>query len=245
MTCEKCNGTGRVENPPDPPHPPTFKRCSCMLKQDILKNVERGMKGLKDQPVLSKPSPLLGREGDSLLVTAGHSFLSHLRHVAVRQSPTWNFKVTSDAELVTAWLGSIGLKGKDILDPDAYMVSTKYITIVDLVEPPELLVIRMGVKIARNQAASEVLAEAVNTRIHSMKPTWIWDEPNHPLNPGHMFWSDQLGWSLEENFERISGLEEVNPSKKKGSAVKHISLGGAGTSGSTPKKRRKSLRGGD
>lgn len=243
MACEECGGAGFLENPIDPPHPPTFKRCVCMLKQDIIRNVERGMRGLTKQPNLKSPSPLMGKENKSIIVTAGNNFLSHLKYVAVRQPTIWNFKVASDAELVTAWLGSVALSGKEILDPDSYMVSTRYLTIVDLVSPPDLLVIRMGVKIARNQAASEVLAEAVNTRIHESKPTWIWDEPNHPLNPGHMFWSDQLGWALEGEFERVSGLEGV-ASTDEGGSVKKISLGGS-TMSVPLNKRKKSLRGGN
>lgn len=239
MECEKCGGTGRIENPPDPPHPPTYKRCSCVLKQDIIKNVERGMPGLVDQPVLPKPSPLWGKEAGNVLVSAGREFLPHLRYVAVRMPPTWVFKVTSDAELVTAWLGNIGIQGKDILDPDAYTVSTKYITITDLVSPPDLLIIKMGVKVARNQAASEVLAEAVNLRLSDSRPTWIWDEPNRPLGSGHMFWSDQLGWSLAENFDRISSLEGPQSPKPTKGAVTKFSMG------SSPKKVRKSLRGGN
>lgn len=239
MECEKCNGTGRVQNPPDPPHPPTYKRCSCMLKQDILKNVERGMKGLSKFPKVEN-SPLMEVVDKNVVVTAGREFLPHLRHVAVRMPPSWNFKITSDAELVTAWLGSIALKGRDILDADAYMVSTKYVTITDLVTPPDLLIIKMGVKTARNQAASEVLAEAINLRTHPTinRPTWIWEEPHHPLNSGHMFWSDQLGFRLAEEFSRVKDLADPGGVKKPG-AVKKF-----GIKGSPIKKSRKTLRGG-
>jgi hypothetical protein len=194
--CKICMGEGVVQNDLTPPHPPTYRRCECVLRQDILNNVERGMKGLTKVSPLSSPSPLLGKENSNIWISSGGAFLSHLRYVAIRQPPTWSFKIASDAELVTAWLGSIALKGQDILDPDAYLVSTKFITITDLVTPPDLLVIRMGIKVARNQASSEVLAEAINTRIHEGKPTWLWDEPNYPLNPGHMFWSDQVGLSI-------------------------------------------------
>ena len=83
------------------------------------------------------------------------------------------------------------------------MVSTKYLTIPDLVDPPDLLIIRMGVKVARNEAASEVLSEALNLRIHAGKPTWVWDEPLHPLNSGHLFWSKAVAQSLK-GFEKVS-----------------------------------------
>ena len=209
--CPKCQGSGMVRQPDDPPHPPRFTRCTCVLRRDALDNVERGMAGLSKASVI-KSSTLLGKEGKNLWVTAGSVFLSHLRHVAIRQPTNWFFRVTSDAELVTAWLSSIALKGGDILDPDAYMVSTKFITIPDLVVPPDLLVIRMGVKVARNEASPEVLAEALNERAHLMRPTWIWDEPTHPLNVGHLFWSNEVARSLE-GFDRIEGLSTPTPTR--------------------------------
>ncbi len=237
MTCEICGGSGFTENPPEPPHPPTLNRCSCMLKRDIIRNLENGLRGLSSVPS-SRSSNLRGLEKKDLLITSGQEFLSHLKHVVANMPTTWAFKVASDAELVTAWLGSIGLQGKDILDPDAYMVSTQYVTIPDLVVPPDLLIIRMGVKVARNQAASEVLAEAVNTRFHEHRPTWIWEEPSYPLNPGHMFWSDKLGWTLSQHFERVSGLRIPDPiTGTKPSSVKILQP----SSGNSSKK---SLRGG-
>ena len=76
--------------------------------------------------------------------------------------------------------------------------------------PPGLLVIRMGVKVARNQASPEVLAEAVNLRSHSGKPTWIWDEPTHPLGPGHLFWSDAVADIVGE-WEQIKLVGKSDP----------------------------------
>ena len=231
--CPKCYGTGSVEASSDPPHPPTFHRCECMLQQDILSNTERGMRGLSKAPPI-KTTPLLKVLNTSLRITAGAEFLSHLRHVAIRQPTTWSFKVISDAELVTAWLASIALKGQDILDADAYKVSTEFITIPDLVVPPDLVILRMGIKVARNAAASEVLAEAVNTRFHEDKPTWIWEEPANPIGPGHLFWSDHVGLILR-GMKQLSDLSSES-SAGETSSGKHRKV--------RSKSTRKSLRGG-
>lgn len=230
--CKSCGGTGMVPGEYESPHPPRMRRCECALLRDLLANCERGLFGLSREPKV-KSSPLLGREDKDLWVTEDDDFLAHLRHVALRNPPSWFFKVVSDAELVTAWLASASLKG-DIYDADAHKISTRFMTVPDLVVPPDLLVIRMGVKVARNQAAHEVLSEALNTRMHEGKPTWVWDEPVHPLNSGHLFWSDDVARSLRR-FERLQGL---------GSPAQVL----AGlTVAPTPKARkepRKTLRGG-
>jgi len=215
--CPECGGTGMVESDPNPPHPPRFSRCVCVLRKEVLANVNRAYPGLVDAPVV-RESPLAGKHTNNLWVTGGNAFLAHLRHVAVRQPATWFLRVTSDAELVTSWLSSIALKGGEILDGDAYMVSTQFITIPDLVVPPDLLVIRMGVKVARNEASSEVLAEALNERLHLNRPTWVWDTPDHPLNSGHLFWSKEVQRSLR-SFEEIK-LDSTIVPRTRGSAKK-------------------------
>ena len=206
--CNECGGTGSVPVPTDPPHPPQFRRCECALLKDLLENCERGLFGLSREKRI-KSSPLLGKEGKDLWITEDEDFLAHLRHVALRKPPAWSFRVVSDAELVTAWLASISLKGGEIHDSDAIKISTRHMTIPDLVVPPDLLVVRMGVKVARNQAAHEVLSEALNTRRHEGKPTWIWDQPLQPLNAGHLFWSDDVARSLRR-YERVEGLKTVS-----------------------------------
>ncbi len=151
--------------------------------------------------------------------------MPHLRHIAVRRPATWMFRVISDAELVTAWLASVPLQGGEIIDADAYKVSTKYMTIPDLVSPPDLVILRMGVKVARNEAASEVLAEAINTRLHERKPTWFWEDPLNPLTAGHLFYSREVERSM-------SGWEVVGePFGTAGSS------GGSGNGGDKPKGR--------
>jgi len=231
--CPDCFGTGMVPEAPDPPHPPKHTRCTCVIRKDVLANVERGLPGLSKAPVI-KSSPLLGKEASNLWITGGSDFLAHLRHVAVRQPTMWFLRVTSDAELVTAWLADVALKGSEIIDPDAYMVRTKYLSIVDLVTPPDLVVIRMGVKVARNAASPEVLAEALRERSHLMRPTWVWDEPGHPLNAGHLFWSKDVKSALV-GYERIT-LEPTKVKKRKTQARKRQSSDALGG--------RKSLRGG-
>ncbi len=211
-----------------PPHPPTHRRCECVLHLDLLQNAERAYRGLS-KATLQPASPHLCKDTHDLWVTAGEEFLAHLRHIAIRKPATWTMRVVSDAELTTAWLASVALQGKDILDADAYAISTQYITIPDLVVPPDLMVIRMGVKVARNSAAPEVLAEALQTRAFEGKPTWLWDEPHHPLDTGHIYWSDLVGRLLRP-WPKMSDLSVASATS------------GPRTSGKKPRRTGKTNR---
>lgn len=188
--CLKCHGEGIVLAQASGPHPPVYARCACALQKDIADNVERGMARLMDAHVV-KSSALSDHTAKDLWITATKTvFTAHLRHVAIRRPPTWYFKVVSDADVVTAWLASVALKGGEIFDADAAKeaakVSLKHLTIVDLVIPPELLIIRMGVKTARNVATPEVFLEALNEREQVGKVTWVWDTPDAVLPDHHL-----------------------------------------------------------
>lgn len=208
--CPKCHGDGFLRGDTDGPHPPSYDMCSCVLLRELRANMERTMSGLSSAPVVES-SPLLDRERGNLLVTANDEwFRAHLRHVVVRNPPTWYARVCSDADLVTAWLATTSLQGNQVLDPDANAVSLTHATIADLVTPPDLLIIRMGIKAARNSACSEVLVEALNLRDHADKPTWVWDTPTQRLVPGHLFHSEAVDGVLRR-WERVTETAASRP----------------------------------
>jgi len=144
--------------------------------------MERGCRGiLKGDPV--DHSPLRGLEQEDVWVTATKSvFRDHLKHVAARMPPHWGFLVVSDANLMDAWLSP----RLDVMDADvaAARMQTQaggFHALVDIVEPPQLLIIIAGIKSARNEAMPEVLLEAIRHRMYRDTPTWVVDQPDVPL----------------------------------------------------------------
>lgn len=196
--CPKCFGSGALEMERTHMGIPVTRPCQCLIAKDIIRNLNRGWAGLSSAQKIEK-SPLSDFLGDNVYVTAGDEvFKQHLRHVAIRMGPSWNFKVVSDSDLMTAWLSPASLLGKEILDPDSASVSSEKATLVDLVEPPDLLVLRLGVKAARNSAMSEVFLEALQHRSHIDKPVWVIDQPTRKLEPGHMCFSDEVVRALSQ-----------------------------------------------
>jgi len=170
--------------------------CMCVLARDILANVERGWRGLTQAPKIES-TRLMGQHGKNLWITMPTSqFRSHLRHIAIRMGPRWNFNVVSDADLMDSWLARVD--DDDVYDGDVHNmrqapVTSKYGALVDLVEPPELLILITGVKAARNSAMPEVLLEALLHRNHINKPTWIIDNPDARLASGHISYDGHVG----------------------------------------------------
>lgn len=197
--CSRCYGRGAIELEETHRGIPITKPCVCVLAKDVLKNLDRAWSGLSTAPRITE-SPLADRAWKNTYLTATEGTLrAHLKHMAIRQGRNFGLVVCSDATLMTAWLASASLAGKEILDPDAATVSLEKATLVDLVDPPDLLVIRLGVKSARNSAMPEVLLEALAHRSHVSKPTWICDQPTKKLDPSHISFSPDVadflrGW---------------------------------------------------
>jgi len=210
--CPNCKGQGMVPVDREANTPPAVQLCKCVLHLSILKNVERGMRGLTRAAPIEK-SVLLERPNENLWITAPKEwFFSHLRHVAIRNPPSWAFLVKSDADLMVAWLASAALKGHEIYDADfsreGYIpVSLAHMTLVDLIEPPDLLIIRLGIKAARNQAMPEVLMETLTHRAHLGRPSWVWDQPSNPLTTDHLCFSPLL-------MEFLSDWTRITPNSQ-------------------------------
>lgn len=206
--CPHCYGLGYVDDGVSPLGIPVTRTCMCQHLRDLTRNLERAWVGLSKAPAI-KTSPLVGCEAANLYITATDADLrAHLRHVALRQSPQWSFRVASDADLMTAWLAPVALAGQEIIDPDAYQVSTAKATLVDLIEPPRLLVLRLGVKSARNSAMPEVFLETLRHREHLRGPVWLVDQPQQRLDANHRCFD---GEALDHirNWKRLALSKEV------------------------------------
>ena len=241
IDCPLCRGKGVVDLPYDPLAGclvPTTRKCTCILARDVLANVERGWPGLTKAAKVPV-SPLRGKEGKSLWVTAEVPiFKAHLRHAALRMGPNWDFLVTSDADLMKAWLATAVAQAVEIFDADVASTPTyEFVSLDDLVVPPSLLVIILGVKAAKNKAMSEVLVETLRLRVYRNQPTWIVDQPSKPLQHGHIAYSEMVvaemdGWpqiSLAlEGAENVTGMPPAESWCKSNDNENDLTVGGDG-----------------
>jgi hypothetical protein len=192
--CTFCLGRGVVSDDEKPIFGSEITRpCVCTLKRDVLVNVERGWVGLAKAKPIEK-SPLYGLHKENLWITAsGKDLREHLRHIAVRMGPSWYFRVVTDIDLMNSWLAKDLPVIYDVEVEQArqeYAVSNQATNLTELIEAPELLIVRLGVKAARNSATPEVLLETLQHRDHLGKTTWVIDQKIYPLQAGHIAYSD-------------------------------------------------------
>ena len=202
--CPKCRGRG-VVSVPDAELPPyvldATRTCSCVLERDLLHHIERTWSGLSEiVPITESKLSSLARK-NAWITASVNTLKSHLAKIARDAGVGFHSKVITDLDLMTAWLYS----ANEIYDADVSVKRKQnveeapYTRITDITEGWDLLVIRLGVKAARNQAAPEVLMEALLHREQLGKPTWIVDSDSIPLGPGHIDYHTQImdfiaGW---------------------------------------------------
>lgn len=215
--CKKCFGAGYLQKDDGYMGMPEAIPCSCTIKKALNQQAEKAWQGLSEYPI-KKTSLLRNKIKENLIVVSDrNNLMSHLRSaLAHERRPERFIKVVSDATLMSAWLSNLQLANSEIIDPD-FQRDIRVQALEDLAESPFLLIIRIGIKMARNSAMPEVLVETIELRQHLGKPTWIIEEPNRPLVEGHICWSRAVDESLE-NWEKVNliGTSTTKTKKPKG-----------------------------
>ena len=224
-TCKKCGGAGYIQEDNGHMGMPQAIQCDCVIDKAIDQQAERAWKDLSVAPI-RKRSLLNKRLSDNLIITgtADQLRLNLRSALGNARNPNLFVKVIGDHTLMSAWLGSMQLAGKDIADPD-FQRDLKVYSLDDLAEAPNLMVIRLGTKVARNAAMSEVLVETIEVRQHLNKPTWIIIDPDRPLEEGHIAWSMLLEDTIH-SWERINLNEGTSSSSSTTSRNKSVTVKG-------------------
>lgn len=201
--CPLCKGRGVFDISPDPKVGrllPQVQKCQCVELRDLLANLRRGWVGL-EKAQSAPTSPLRAWVDKDLIITATRrSLQAHLRYTMLRQPSNFFFSVLSDADLMDLWLQPLDRKGETVYDPDFSGVGNQDV-LSHVVSSPQLLIVYLGVKAARNSAMPEVLHETILQRQYKGKPTWLADQPNRKLELGHLAYSDAVmdaieGWPM-------------------------------------------------
>jgi hypothetical protein len=146
-------------------------------------------------------------------------FLSNLKWVAAyKASKNLYFRVVTDLHIVNVFVGNATLrsrlKSQQVEDGELLICNS----LPDLVEPPDLLIIRLGVLTYSNKAAADVLAEVLLLRNAVARPTWVVEPAHKAFEPysrtdfgtsvGMPSCNENVLEYLVENFDQLE-LEDV------------------------------------
>lgn len=207
--CLKCHGRGtvrRVYTPEQlralPPWeiPSTHgNACECTRARREREALDRVWKGLGTvEPVRTSPLSEVAKDRRASLwirATSSTLLLAHLAKV-LRDDPETRRStgIVSDADLVDAETADWGQAREDHPREDGERVerSTDGRKAVDLYLPPGLLVLVLGQSSKKHSYLAMLSEEAVRRRSSRGRPTWVVDEVERPLAPGHRTYSEDL-----------------------------------------------------
>ena len=221
--CKTCKGSGFRMYDTDMGQ--RTRPCDCWIKVAIVKNLHLTWPFMAKQVTPVKDSPLveLDKSGKLAIITASQKTLAaHLKgcmiaHGFEQDDPCWWVEVTSDKDIVEAWLYTARLRGEEIYDAD---ISSSIFhpenprSIKELALSADLMVIQLGKKISPNKETDTTFLEALEYRIDNALKTWITISPRQSLEELQAD-SPKLRETLEDyGFEDIvldaSEVDEVD-----------------------------------
>lgn len=185
--CSRCRGRGRVVSA----DPLTPAPCPCAARILLQAEIKRCWppEVIKASPVAE--SPLAGRLGESLWVRGERGELDANLNRALRSAQKVELvRVATDADLATAWLARASKNEAHDAEEN------RFETLADLVTPPSLLVLVLGVKSTPLAALPGLVLEAIEMRQQRGRATWVVDTHAKPMRAGHPAHSGDLAGLL-------------------------------------------------
>lgn len=109
-----------------------------------------------------------------------------------------HLQVTSDREIKEVFVGN-----KSRTDGETEYLTARYNSIEDLVDPADLLVIKLNELGYKNKAAAGALEEAINYRLDRDKITWAFNDVRRPFGNNSICYSDSLSDVIAAGFRSV------------------------------------------
>jgi len=154
--------------------------------------------------------PIVKAVDQSVYVVAAWSDMKAVIKTVMLKHPNKLIRVTSDAEIRDVFVGSKSKASKSA-DYDGEIFNN----LQDLMDPPDLMIVRLNEMAYKNKAAAGALEEALSYRLDRDKPTWVLSNVDKRFVQGSFSYSDSVAELLSTgyfrmNIERISRRPSVD-----------------------------------
>jgi hypothetical protein len=209
--CPTCEGAGFLYDEE------SFTRipCNCKIAEYMVKHL--GPEIARAPTIYSSPLyefgaksgdlPKVDRTKENLYIKcAWVDLLSHLKLCLWPQGIFFNFRVVTDEEIKTVFVGAMAYNQRAKSKRDDMVT---YNSLNDLLGKEwDFIIIRLGHLGHKNAAAAGAIKEALMIRDTDQKVTWLIEEPNSPFGHGNFSYSDELAEYIDQNFKRIALVRE-------------------------------------
>lgn len=211
--CAKCGGTGIL-----PVDDVTIRQCVCAYARMMAHHLgpELAMAPKPDKHVLFQrgepgEKPKVDKTTKNLFIKGYWTdLLPHFKHALVCKGPSFRFRIVTDEQLKTVYVGAQSYAARPKSKRDDM---DTYNSIADLIGPDvDLVILRLGFLGHKNVAMPGVLKEALMLRDAHRKATWLVEVPTSIFGPGHLSYSDDVGDYIWDHFE-VLNLIRHDPSR--------------------------------
>jgi hypothetical protein len=175
--CKECMGSGTIERDGK------LYNCECYYikqsQQSMPLYVQRAIVTPQhlELPIIQAIDKILFIKGTRADINA------IIKAVMLKYNAKW-IKLTSDAEIRNVYVGSMSKQSRS----EDY-TGEIYNNIQDLMDPPDLVIIHLGVISNKNKAAPGALEEALAHRINGAKPVWAFSLADNPFTSSSFAYS--------------------------------------------------------
>lgn len=201
--CAKCGGREVVERDGK------LHECVCSLIKRVAASMPPYVRKADVLPAHLE-LPIVRAVDQSVYVVAAWSDMKAVIKAVMLKNPNKLVRVTSDAEIRDVFVGSKS-KASKTADYDGEIFNN----LQDLMDPPDLMIVRLNEMAYKNKAAAGALEEALSYRLDREKPTWVLSNLDKRFVQGSFSYSDSVAELLSTgyfhmNIDRISKRPSID-----------------------------------
>ncbi len=142
--------------------------------------------------------PIIEATDKSLYVISAWMDMKAVTKAIILKNPNQLIKITSDAEIRDVFVGS-----KSKASKASGFEGEVFNNLQDLMDTPDLMLVRLNEITYKNKAAAGALEEALSYRLDRDKPTWVLSNMDKPFVQGSFAYSDSVAELLSTGYVRV------------------------------------------
>ena len=183
-SCDICDDEGVIEVEGK------LLECECSLLRRISASmppyIRKTMIGVQHLAL-----PIIDFTGKQLFIISSWTDMKAIIKAVMIKHHKKHFRITSDREIRDVYVGSRSATAVAAVEGDGQVFNN----LQDLMDAPDLVLVRLNELSYKNKAASGALEEALSFRLDRDKPTWVISNTDHPFNEASHAYSESV-WDL-------------------------------------------------
>jgi hypothetical protein len=176
--CDKCGGIGVIEKEG------RLYECLCAYLRrrasEMAPYIRKARVDLKHLEL-----PIINATNQSLYIISSWADMKAIIKAVMIKNPRKYIRITSDREVRDVFVGATSRAAKGEEEQAGV-----FNTLQDLMDLPDLVIVRLNEMQYKNKAAPGALLEAVSFRLDRDKPTWILSDSGRPFTSTSYAWSE-------------------------------------------------------